>query len=110
LQVPRREDGGLTPVFCGRAVQTFMQTFAGPVQRPVIFAQKAKRFSRKHLNLDRTLTYNESHTRAKALSSPEVWNEGITEATDTRKVLDTAISAAVNMFLKQHLMATCAGK
>jgi hypothetical protein len=31
LQVPRRERGGLTPVFCGRAVQTLMQTFAGPV-------------------------------------------------------------------------------
>jgi hypothetical protein len=32
LQAPRREDGGLTPVCCGRAVQTSVQTFAGPGQ------------------------------------------------------------------------------
>jgi Fe-S cluster biogenesis protein NfuA len=35
LQVPRREDGELTPFCCGRAVQTSVQTFDGPGHKEV---------------------------------------------------------------------------
>ena len=35
LQVSRCGDGGLTPVCCGRAVQTSEQTFAGPGHREI---------------------------------------------------------------------------